>query len=285
MTNKINQIIILCLLFIVLNRFCTAAAISQKLPNSITVSAEYSVGDADKAAVFILHGFLQTRNYLTVQSLITNVRDDGYTVLAPNLSLAISNRKQSLACEAIHHHNMSQDIEEIDYWIKWLEKKGHNEIVLVGHSYGSLQILLYANSKKRISVKTIIATSLIDVEKSNNNQLIKTYLVKARKHIKNNNDDLHEYSISYCKKYLSPAKNYISYAKWTKNKIISELTQSNILVSVILGNDDVRVDKKWISLLKKNRINLIIIDGANHFFDSAFEFDLNEQVLTLLSNN
>jgi len=274
--------IILSLLLACISVIGHTAIIKHTLPNGFVTSAEYRAGKKAKPAVFILHGFLQTRDYLTVESLITAIGDEGYTILAPNLSLGISNRKKSLPCEAIHQHNMSQDIDEIDYWIKWLEKKGHSSIYLVGHSFGSLQILVYTNKKKPKSVKKLIAASLIDVEKSSDKQIIKSYLTKAQEYAKNNDTRLLEYPISYCKKYISPAEDYISYARWDKQTIISELNKLNIPISVILGSKDIRVDKNWISLLKKANLNLIIIQGANHFFDTAHEFDMNDKVLNEL---
>ncbi|MFV2059592.1 MAG: alpha/beta hydrolase [Gammaproteobacteria bacterium] len=259
-----------------------SAVIKHKLPNGFTSSAEYRIGEKDKPAVFILHGLLQTRNYLTVQSLITAISDEGYTVLAPNLSLSISNRKKSLPCEAIHNHDMKQDIDEIDYWVKWLEKKGHTRISLVGHSFGSLQLVIYANTKKPKSVTHLITTSLIDVEETNDHKPINSFVTKARKQIKNNDTQLHEYQISYCKKYISPASNYLSYARWTKDKLITELNKLTIPITIILGSTDKRLDNNWISMLKKSKLELIMIQGANHFFDKSHEFDLNDSVLDTL---
>jgi len=273
----------LALLSISSNGF--SAIIKHKLPNGLLSSAEYSMGGKSKPAVFILHGLLQTRNYLTVQSLITAVSDEGYSVLAPNLSLGISDRKKSLPCEAIHNHNMAQDIDEIDYWVNWLQKKGHQQIYLLGHSFGSLQILIYTNTKKPKSVIKIITTSLIDVEKTNDKILINNYLIQAQQYIQANDTQLHEFPISYCKKYISPAKDYYSYAQWTKDKIISELNKLSIPISVILGSEDIRVDQDWISKLKKVNLKLIIIQGANHFFDTTHEFEMNDKVLEELSSN
>jgi pimeloyl-ACP methyl ester carboxylesterase len=205
-------------------------------------------------------------------------------VLAPNLTLGISNRKKSLPCEAIHNHDMAQDIEEIDYWVNWLEKKAHTNIVLVGHSFGSLQIVVYTNKKQPKSVKKLITTSLIDVEKNNDQTYIKTFITQAQQQVKNNDSQLHEYPISYCKKYITPAKNYISYARWNKDEIITELNNLTIPVTIILGSEDKRLDKDWVTRLKKSNLNLIMIQGANHFFDTSHEFDMNDNVLNALSN-
>jgi esterase/lipase len=283
MKTSILQLLSFCLFIISYSITGFAETLSLKLPNNFTSTAEYVIGDKTKTAVLILHGLLQTRNYLTVQSLISAIGDDGYTVLAPNLSFGISNRKKSLPCEAIHNHNMLQDIEEIDYWVKFLENKGYSSIYLVGHSYGSLQILIYANKKKPQSVKKLITTSLINVEKTNDGRLMETFLNQARQHIKNNDSQLHEYSLSYCKKYIAPAKDFLSYAMWNRNKLIAEINKLNIPISIIVGSEDTRIDTKWKSLLRKAKSKLIIIEGANHFFDTTHEFDMNDKVLNELS--
>lgn len=274
-----KQFIALCLLLVLFSGTGHSKTVYQEQSEGFITTAEYLAGEKSKPAVLILHGMLQTRNYLTVQSLIAAINDAGYTILAPNLSLSISNRKKSLPCEAIHNHNMAQDIEEIDRWVKWLEKHGHDAINLVGHSYGSLQLLVYANTKRPPSVSKLIAASLIDIEKTNDQTPIKEFLAKAQQQVKNNNTQLHEYSISYCKKYVSPAADYISYAKWTKDKLIAEINKLDIPITVIIGGNDLRVEKNWIYRLKKANLNLITIEGANHFFDAAYEFDLNDNVL------
>ncbi len=283
MKPAIKLLLFICLAVIAINKPAISATISHQLPSGLIATAEYQVGDKNRPAVFILHGLLQTRNYITVRSLISATRDEGYSVLAPNLSLGISNRKKSLPCEAIQNHDMTQDIAEIDYWIQFLEKKGHSSIYLIGHSFGSLQILLYSNRKKPKSVKKLIATSLIDVEKSNDGTFIQKYLKQAQLDLKQNNTQLHKYPISYCKNYTSPAKDYISYAQWTKQKIKAEIDKLTIPITIILGSNDKRVDKNWITILSDS--NLIMIQGANHFFDTSHEFDLNDNVLTELSVN
>ncbi len=276
---------IISLLFLCVSNTVFAQILDHKLPNGLRSNADYHRGDTLKPAVVILHGFLQTRNYLTVQNLFTAVSDAGYSVLTPNLSLGISNRKKSLPCEAIHNHTMSQDIAEIDYWITWLEQQGHHEIYLIGHSFGSLQLLVYSNSKIHKTIKKLIATSLIHIEKSNDNTLIKNYLEQARQQVANKNKQLHKYPISYCSNYTSPAENYISYAKWTKDNIIVEINKLNIPMTMIFGSKDIRVNKNWITRLQKTNLNLIIIKGANHFFDASHEFDLSDNVLNELSSN
>ena len=79
--------------------------------------ATFLQGDNDASPLLILHGFLQTREFSTVNRLVNSLNESGYTVLAPTLTLGISRRKQSLACEAIHTHSVEKDTAEIAQWI------------------------------------------------------------------------------------------------------------------------------------------------------------------------
>ncbi len=255
-----------------------AQAIEAKLDNGRTVTAEFHEGEPGRQAVLLLHGLLQTRNYLTVNSLSNSLAEFGFTVLAPTLSLGINRRNKSLACEAIHTHTMEQDVDEIGFWVNWLETKGHSTIVLVGHSYGSLQILVYAVGQPSKSVKRIVATSLVDVEHVVGSEAIQRQIEIARQRLEENPQGLDEYKISYCKKYIAPPQAYLSYAEWTKIRILRKLKDISIPVEIILGSKDNRMGEDWPELIGRSGAKLTIVNDANHFFDAEFEFDLFERV-------
>jgi pimeloyl-ACP methyl ester carboxylesterase len=256
----------------------SAQPVEATLANGRTVTAEFVAGDTGRQAVVLVHGLLQTRNYLTVNSLTNSLADFGFTVLAPTLSLGISHRDKSLACEAIHTHTMEDDVGEIAFWVNWLEAKGYSNIVLVGHSYGSLQNLVYAAQRPSKSVKRIVATSLVDVEHVVGSAEIQRQIEFARQRMKNNPQSLDEYKISYCKKYIAPPHAYLSYAEWTKSRILDNLVEIRIPVEVILGGNDTRMGIDWPDLVKRSGAKLTIIPDANHFFDAEYEFDLYERV-------
>ena len=109
----------------------------------ITATADYHPGRADRPAILLLHGFLQTRDFGIIKSIADTLADEGYTVLSPTLSLGISNRKRSLDCEALHLHDMDGDVREIQQWVKWLREHGHDDIIGVGHSFGGVQLLAW----------------------------------------------------------------------------------------------------------------------------------------------
>src|SRR4030066_1423496 len=158
------RIVLFCLLISVFPAAAHAVIAQQEMRPGITASAEYLIGERSKPAVLLLHGFLQTRDFPTVATLARGLQDAGYTVLAPTLSLNIPNRAQSLACEAVHKHSLDDDVAEIGRWVRWLKSRGHHSIVLVGHSFGSLQLLAYLSLKPDAAVKAYIGASLIEAQ-------------------------------------------------------------------------------------------------------------------------
>jgi len=137
------RIFLLCLTLALAPVSAHAAIVRLEMRPGIDASAEYLAGLRNKPAVLLLHGFLQTREFPTVATLARGLQDAGYPVLTPTLSLGIPNRAQSLACEAVHRHSLDEDVAEIARWVDWLKSHGHRSIVLIGHSFGSMQLLAY----------------------------------------------------------------------------------------------------------------------------------------------
>ncbi len=256
-----------------------AADETATLPSGYVAAAGYQPGQAGKPAVLVLHGFLSTRDFLTVSNLTHALADVGYTVLAPNLTLGVNLRSVSLACEAIHTHTLADDLAEIDYWLGWLVRHGHNKIVLLGHSFGSLHGLAYTLEYKNPAVKKLIATSLLDMESEIGTATAQAQTKTAQARVANNDHTLAEYQISYCKKYVAPPKPFLSYAAWSKQRILRALAQTRVPVEVILGGNDTRMGDGWPALLRKHGVALHVIAGANHFFSNEQEFDLLDSVL------
>ena len=282
--RELNYLKILVFWFLCAGLPCIANASieTEKLPNGFFGSADYRPGNAGLPAVLVLHGFLSTRNFLTVSNLIEALADEGYSVLAPNLTLGVNHRTVTLACEAVHTHSIDDDIAEINYWVEWLVRHGQKNIVLVGHSYGSLHGLYYAVKYKNPAVKKLIAASLVDVDHAVARETAESQIKAAQELVAKNDNGLKEYSISYCKKYVAPPKAFLSYATWSRQRILTTISQLTIPIEVILGSEDKRMGQGWPELLRKNGVTLHVIAGANHFFHNEQEFDLLDSVLSAL---
>jgi len=127
---------------------------------NIEAEADYLIGDIDKPAVIIIHGFLTTNKFHTVVAMAKALQDEGFSTLTPTLTLDINKRKSSIKCNSIHTHTLEKDVLEIKEWVEWLENKGHKKVIVVGHSSGSQELLEYLNKHPSSTITGAVFTSL-----------------------------------------------------------------------------------------------------------------------------
>lgn len=252
-------------------------AIEQTLPNRKIVSADYHPGKPDAPAVLILHGFLQTGEFSTVTRMREALMSAGFTVLTPTLSLGISRRKTPLACEALHTHRMEDDLAEIDLWTHWLAKRGHKQILLAGHSFGSLQLVAYI-ARKQPKVGKLIAVSLLDADEHLQPDE-RARMVAALKQQAARGEALVTRQLSYCKKFTAPPEVFLSYLAWSRSDVLAAMRKSRVPITVIMGSKDARMGTEWPNQIKAQGTPIRLIEGANHFFDAQFEFDLQDAIV------
>jgi pimeloyl-ACP methyl ester carboxylesterase len=269
--------LLFCLLLSALPTSVHAAVVQLEMRPGIPASAEYLAGQHDKPAVLLLHGFLQTRDSPTVATLARGLQDAGYTVLSPTLSLGIPSRAQSLACEAVHRHSLDDDIAEIARWVDWLKSRGHRSIVLLGHSFGSLQLLAYLSAGPDATVKGYIGVSMIEADIGTTPRAALIAQLGSQVPLKQRT--LVTQHLSYCRKYLSTPEALLSYVRWDQPRMLSVLKQSPVKVKLIMGDADDMLKGGWLKALKHVQTPMVIVKGANHFMDGEHEFDLLDHTL------
>jgi len=284
MIRSLTKVLSMCFL-IVITTSINAETIELSSASGNTIAAEYLTGIDNSNPVIVLHGFLQTKDFSTVSRLAGSLNDSGYTVLSPTLSLGLNNRKQSLSCEAIHTHSMDSDVAEIAQWVSWLYEKSGKQVILIGHSAGGPVLLKYMDVNDAALVKHTILISLSHSDPGVKSGETSELADKALSTIKEGANSLDDYALNYCKTYPTSAKNFLSYYTWNKNKISSVIGRYNNKVSIILGTGDSRIDDSWRRQLQDQKNHVVLIKGANHFFDQEHEFDLLDSVEELISEN
>jgi len=286
LSSRFRQLFVLpCLIATCICQPLFAEPVEARLPTGTFVTADFRPGKADLPAVLLIHGFMQTREFPTVSRLADGLSSAGYTTLSPTLSLGISRRSASLACEAVHRHTLEQDVAEIAYWMSWLARRKPGPVVIVGHSYGSLQSLIYAADKPSPALRQLIALSLVDAERQSEPHTLNAMLSDAKKRIARGDKDLVRYPLGYCKQYVSTPQSFFSYARWHRPDILRLARQSKVPLKVIMGGNDDRMGKDWPQQLGAAGNHVQVIAGANHFFDAEHEFDVLELSLALLKSN
>ena len=277
-----KYLLFLVTLYTCSNTLC-AETVSIKISQDITSVAEYRTGEPDKPLLVFVHGFLQTRTFSTVNRLLNSLHDSGYPVLAPTLSLGVSNRAQALPCESIHLHSLGGDTDEIERWVRWASERGYEEIVLIGHSAGSVNISAYLAGKAHPAVKKSILISLTHYGPGRPAAYETEELArKARDMLKKGDDGLGKFALAYCKEYVSTAKNFLSYYDWSDKAVLKAIKYNMSNNYVIIGSADERIKKSWLNSLQTATDGVIVIEGASHFFDQAHEFDLIDSVEEIL---
>lgn len=273
---------LLCLLCFPFAPIAEAAIVEQQMRPGITASAEYLVGDRGKPAALLLHGFLQTREFPTIATLARGLEGAGITVLTPTLSLDIPSRARSLACEAAHRHDMDQDLDEIARWVSWLKARGHSSIVLVGHSFGSLQLLAYLTRRPDPAVRGYIGASLIAAQTEDVPR--QALIADMESRAQNKQRELVTRTLSFCRKYTSTPEGLLSYLRWDEQRVLAALKQSPVETLLIMGDADERLGRGWLKALRHVQAPMVVVPGASHFMDGVHELELLEHTHRFLAS-
>lgn len=273
---------LIAILSALLSSFAAADPVSMTLDNGIPALADYRPGEVDKPALIVLHGFLQTSNFHTIHSLAGSLNDEGYTVLAPTLSLKVPNRKKSLACEAIHTHTLADELSEIGAWIDWLAARGHDSVVFVGHSSGSMMLLAYLEATTDPRVREFIGISIVESRMELPVEQQIRIREELQRQVATGERALVKYPFSYCKPMQATAASLLSYLEWTPERILEAIQKVGTPQFFIMGSVDDRLGKDWIERLQGTGKTVHVIEGANHFMGGEYEFALADAVMDRL---
>ncbi len=259
-----------------------AAMVSLEVSPGLVARAHYEAGGPGQPAVVLLHGFLQTYQFPTIHQLAESLHSTGITVLTPNLSLNITHRQQSLACEALHTHTLRQDIQELAQWVGWLKQRHAGPIVLGGHSLGSLIALAYLDDQPDSAIQRFIGISIMEGRLPSEAGNLHERIAQLRTQAQQPKPALLVQPFSFCQHYRSTPASLLSYLEWTPERILNAIRSASVPVTFIMGDHDDRLGPDWIAQLQASPAKTVLIAGANHFMDGEKEFDLLDAVLTEL---
>ena len=126
-----------------------AEEVTQKF-NGLTLNANLEMAESksfEDGVVLILHGYRAHNNMEIIRSAQQALLDNDRSSLAINLSLSIDNRHGFYGCELPQRHIQDDAIDEVGSWIAWLRERGAKRVILIGHSRGANQLMVYAAEK------------------------------------------------------------------------------------------------------------------------------------------
>lgn len=248
----------------------------------LVAEAEYWPGEADMPAILILHGFLQTREFPTVHRLAESLADEGFSVLTPSLTLGLSHRRQSLACEAIHTHDMEQDVAELNAWVVWLSDHAGKAPIVVGHSTGGVHVAAMLDLDTAAPVAKAVLVSTAAFGEFEDGEDVAAARLRANAAAERGETEIGTYPLGFCTDYVTTPEAYLSYLAWDHDRLQAVLIRSEVPVTVLFGEKDERIRRDWLEDLRAGGVDTRGVPGAGHFFDLAHEFDLFDEMVEVI---
>ncbi|WFE69393.1 alpha/beta hydrolase [Thiomicrospira sp. R3] len=266
-----------------------AQTVSLELTPGVFLQAEYDqpVESNKRIAVLVKHGFLTTNQFHTVRSMVQALNDQGLTTLSPNISYGISGRQDSLKCDSLHTHTLEDSRAEISAWIDWLVAQGYERIVLLGHSSGSQDLLFSQATEPHPSVELLVLTSMfyfngVDIGTRPSD------LSRARHMLLSGTPRPGHFSFLFCKEnYFATPESFLSYHQLTRQQNLTHLQFVGVPVHAIMGTEDEILQQAghhWLDELADAGVEVHSVEGANHFFSSMHEFDLQDHLIGIMNN-
>jgi pimeloyl-ACP methyl ester carboxylesterase len=240
--------------------------------------------------IFLLvHGTWAHLDMEIIDTLQSILSDHEQSSLAITLSLGVDDRHGFLGCDAPVRANYEAAVDEIDAWVRWLQARGWNDVVLVGHSRGGAQVALYEQRRAPDVVSRLVLLAPLvwrgeDVRRGYDAGS-RTPLAKVLAEARSSEEPLiGPYPILSCPGVLATPESFISYYDPSIPRHTPDIIRHlNVPVSVYLGSDDqiaVWSPDDLAAVAERPDIRLVTIDGADHFFRDLY---LDEVVEDLLS--
>lgn len=247
--------------------------------------------------MLITHGGLAHRGMEIVSALQTQLKQKGYSTLAINLSLGIDARQGMYDCQVTHRHRNADAAEEIGAWVGWLKKQKAKHVTLLGHSRGGAQTALYASGRGNGMVKAVVLmapaiwenTDVAEYQRRFQ-QPLTPVLAQAQKLVKAGKGEiaLEHVGLLNCADTSATADAFVSYYGQAPGldtpSMIPKLRKPTLVL--VGGNDEVVVglDKRVAPLVDGRRVQMKVIEGADHTFRDLYTDDAVEAIDMFLKN-
>ena len=280
--------------FIPLFSLSETVIIKDEFDNKL--NATYLKSEKSKTIVMILHGTRGHKKLELIDSLTERFSDHNIDALSMNLSYGISNRNDDfLPCDITHTHLNSKSLSELRLWFNFiLEKNRYDEIILLGHSRGGLNITQFystLSNENRKKINSIILLAPITDDFSNTIKKIKqNNIIKNIKDNKINDEEIIKIDFMSCPdvnvKYQT-FKDYIYITKdgtGSKGSLLGLLNQLFIETLVITASNDIITPKthQRVESINSKKVSIIQIEDADHFFRDLYFDDMFDAILEFI---
>lgn len=241
----------------------------------ITLNANLLMADdkgfADEM-VLLTHGTLTHKERSTYAALQQNLANNGISSLAINLSLGLDNRHGEYDCAVPHTHKHTDALNEIGYWMDWLQQQGADKVTLMGHSRGGNQTAWFAVERDSDQVDKVILVAPATGKQQKLDAAQQATLDKAQKLVAAGKGQqmMKNTDFIYCKGAEVTAAAFADYytvkPQFDTPTLLKEINKPTL---VVIGTaDDVVADlpEKIAPLADSGKITILELEDADHFF-------------------
>lgn len=243
--------------------------------------------------VLMTHGTLGHSGMEIMSDLQGMLAERGVSTLAINLSLGLDDRAAVMYdCAVPHTHRHTDAVDEIGAWVEWLKAQGTKQIALLGHSRGGNQTARFAAATEDPAITAVFLlgpqTWDADADTQGYRKKYDTdlfpLLTKAEQMVANGKgtDMMEKIDFLYCEDTSATAESFLSYHAPDPNMDTPALLpQIRVPVTVFAGTEDTVVKGligKVRPLVDGERISLVEVDGADHFFRDLYGEDIADTI-------
>ncbi|MDH5424567.1 MAG: alpha/beta hydrolase [Gammaproteobacteria bacterium] len=301
MTTRLLKNILLSTMLAIVSLNAVAAEVKQKF-NDLTLNANLELANGKvpgDSIILMTHGTLAHGKMEITNTLQNLFKENGIDSLAITLGLGVNDRKGMYDCATTHTHKHTDAVDEIAFWVNWLQQQGVKNIILLGHSRGGNQTAWYAAERADESIRKVVLIApatwnekyAAEAYKERYKEDLMEVLAKAESLVKNGKGQevMKNTGHIYCENTAVTAESFVSYNKpdmrFDTPYLLNKIKQP-VLVFAGSKDDTVKdLDKKVGPQVKAGKIELSVIDGAGHMFRDLYTDEIVEQVVEFLEKN
>jgi pimeloyl-ACP methyl ester carboxylesterase len=248
----------------------------------LTLNANLELAEGQDLAagvVLILHGMTAHNQMEIIEASQASLLENGYSSLAINLSLDIDNRKGFFDCSWTHTHEADDAVDELAVWVQWLRQKGAKKIVLLGHSRGANQTMIYAVERDEPEITHVVLlapNTTLNGKRQYEARFGSNFddnLARVKSMVESGRGDelIEKFDFFFCPKTTISANSFYSYYRYDDRFLAFDryLPRMPRPTLVIVGTDDdlqPNIPEHVAPYVDGERIRLEEIEDAGHFF-------------------
>ena len=288
---------ILLILLAVTGLISPAMAEEIKLPfQGMTLNANLEkAGDSWPAGPVVLmtHGTLAHRGMEIMAGLQSMFADRDISSLAINLSLGLDDRAAGMYdCATPHDHRHTDAVAEIGAWLEWLKAQGAEKVALLGHSRGGNQTAWFAVERDDPVIRKVvlIAPQTWDEQAAAGSyeqrygEAVSKLLAQAQAQVDagKGSAEIKTRGFIYCADATATADAVLSYYKPEQRmdtpSLLPQISKPLLVIAATNDESVPGLPDSLAPLAEQGVIELVVIDGADHFFRDLYADEVLEAI-------